>query len=77
MVERTLSWLSKCRAFLIPYEKQRISGQILIAWLTLAITGQWQSSPDWFDRAGRALGAYMIAVFWFAPLVAAYLNTFS
>ena len=47
-----------------------ISGEILIAWLTLAITGQWRPTPDWFDRAGRALGAYMTVVFWFAPLVA-------
>jgi hypothetical protein len=53
-----------------------ISGEILIAWLTLAITGQWRPTPDWFDRAGRALGVYMIAAFWFAPLVAAYLNKF-
>jgi hypothetical protein len=54
-----------------------ISGQILIAWFTLAVTGQWRPTPDWFDRAGRALGAYMIVVFWFAPLVAMYLNKFS
>jgi hypothetical protein len=52
------------------------SHEILIAWLTVAITGQWRPTPDWFDRAGRALGFYMIGAFWFAPLVAAYLNKF-
>jgi hypothetical protein len=51
-----------------------ISHQILIGWFTLAITGQWRPTPDWFDRAGRALGACMIVMFWFGPLVAAYLN---
>jgi hypothetical protein len=53
-----------------------ISGEILIAWLTLAITGQWRPTPDWFDRAGRALGTYMVVLFWFVPLVATYLNKF-
>jgi hypothetical protein len=54
-----------------------VSYEILIAWFTLAITGQWRPTPDWFDRAARVLGTYMIVVFWFGPLVAAYLNKFA
>ena len=54
-----------------------ISGEILIAWLTLAVTGQWRPMPDWFDRVGRVLGTYVIIVFWFGPLAAAYLNKFA
>jgi uncharacterized YccA/Bax inhibitor family protein len=49
---------------------------ILIAWLTLAITGQWRPTPDWFDRAGRALGVYMLVVFCFVRILAGYLFKF-
>lgn len=40
--------------------------------LTLAITGQWRPRPEWFDRAGIVLGAYLIMMFRIAPLVAYY-----
>lgn len=33
------------------------------AWAALALTGRWRPTPDWFDRLGRALGVYWIALF--------------
>jgi hypothetical protein len=48
------------------------SSTVMIAWLTLAITGQWRPVPEWFDRAGRALGAYMLVVFLFGRIAISY-----
>jgi hypothetical protein len=53
------------------------SWSIMIAWSTLAVTRQWRAVPDWFDRAGRLLGTYMIVVFFIANVVLAYVIKFS
>lgn len=33
------------------------------AWAALILAGRWRPTPDWFDRIGRALGVYWIALF--------------
>jgi hypothetical protein len=50
---------------------------ILVAWATLALTGQWRFRRDWFDRAGIVLGGYMVVAFWLAPLVVHYFFVFT
>jgi hypothetical protein len=40
-----------------------IGGAVLIAWLTLTLVGAWRPAPDWIDRAGRALGVILIAIY--------------
>jgi hypothetical protein len=45
---------------------------IIAAWLTLALTGRWRPSRDWFDRAGIALGSYLLVMFWIVPLITRY-----
>ena len=46
---------------------------ILVAWITLALTGQWRPKREWFDRAGIVLGAYMILAFSIGRLVFQYI----
>jgi hypothetical protein len=45
------------------------SGQIgmgvLIAWITLALTGCWRAEPSWIDRSGRVLD-----IVWIVTVVA-------
>ena len=40
---------------------QRAGFAVLIAWLTLAISGRWRAGRGRLDRFGRALGVYWIA----------------
>ncbi len=55
----------------------RTADWILIAWLTLMLTGQWRPKGEWFDRAGIVLGAYSVVAFLLAPLVIEYSRIFS
>jgi hypothetical protein len=53
------------------------SYSLTIAWITLAITGQWRPVPDWFDRAGRVLCTYMLILFWLGRVAVGYVIKFS
>jgi hypothetical protein len=45
-----------------PLAEARITPAVIAAWILLAATGRWRAEPTFIDRAGRALGAYWIAL---------------
>lgn len=51
---------------------RQVGAIVLVAWLTLALTGRWRPEPGWHDRAGFRLGAYFVAAFWLLPLVVSF-----
>ncbi len=38
-----------------------VPATVVLAWVVLAASRQWQAEPSWIDRAGRALGVLWIA----------------
>ncbi len=44
---------------------------VVVAWLTLALTGRWRSEPSWVDRWGRVLGLIWIVV---GPLASLFVD---
>ena len=59
---RKVSISSADRSFW-PFFEARIFPAVAAAWVALALAGRWRAEPSWVDRAGRALGAYWIALF--------------
>jgi serine/threonine protein kinase len=47
---------------LMPLTSYMAAVPVVAAWGLLAATGQWRPEPTWIDRAGRALGAWLILV---------------
>jgi hypothetical protein len=45
-----------------PFFESRIEPAVVASWVALALARRWRPEPSWVDRAGRALGAYWIAL---------------
>jgi hypothetical protein len=47
---------------LMPLTSYMAAVPVAAAWGLLAASGRWRPEPTWIDRAGRALGAWLILV---------------